>query len=83
MTTDGRCFIGTVQGYDDKTNVVLSDTIERIIHEDEEPESIPMGLYLVRGGSIVLVGGVEEDIDKDIDWSKVRGQPLKTTKNEV
>jgi U6 snRNA-associated Sm-like protein LSm8 len=72
-----------VQGYDDKTNIILSNAIERIINPNEEPEVIPLGLYLVRGGSIVLIGDVDENIDKDIDWSKVRGEALKSTKNDI
>lgn len=36
-------------GYDQKSNVVLSDSKERVYSVDEGVEEIPLGLYLVKG----------------------------------
>jgi hypothetical protein len=36
-------------GYDQKSNVVLSDSKERVYSMDEGVEEIPLGLYLVKG----------------------------------
>jgi U6 snRNA-associated Sm-like protein LSm8 len=36
-------------GYDQKSNVVLSDSKERIYSLDEGVEEVPLGLYLVKG----------------------------------
>ena len=36
-------------GYDQKSNVVLSDSKERVYSIDEGVEEIPLGLYLVKG----------------------------------
>lgn len=36
-------------GYDQKSNVVLSDSKERIYSADEGVEEVPLGLYLVKG----------------------------------
>lgn len=36
-------------GYDQKSNVVLSDSKERIYSTDEGVEEVPLGLYLVKG----------------------------------
>lgn len=69
---------------DQLTNVVLLDTIERIIRtpDDDEPSSqIEHGLYLIRGDNVVVCGEVDEQIDGDIDWTKVRGEVVKGTKN--
>jgi hypothetical protein len=36
-------------GYDQKSNVVLSDSKERVYSIDEGVEEVPLGLYLVKG----------------------------------
>jgi hypothetical protein len=40
---------GVLAGYDQKSNVVLSDSKERVYSMDEGVEEIPLGLYLVKG----------------------------------
>lgn len=58
------------------TNLVLSQTLERIIRppEDVEPSSeVSHGLYLIRGDNVAVVGLVDEAIDEKINWAEVRG----------
>ncbi|KAJ3013377.1 hypothetical protein NUW54_g1613 [Trametes sanguinea] len=43
---------GVMAGYDQKSNVVLSDSKERVYSMDEGVEEIPLGLYLVKGDQI-------------------------------
>ncbi|CDO53385.1 similar to Saccharomyces cerevisiae YJR022W LSM8 Lsm (Like Sm) protein [Geotrichum candidum] len=81
ITTDGRTFVGTLQGYDQSTNIILTDTQERIITPDEPTEIIDLGLYLLRGDSIVVCGLVDEEINNSIDWTKVRGNRIDTTRH--
>lgn len=79
ITTDGRTLLGTLESYDQQTNLILSGTIERIIRpaeDEEESSSVEHGLYLVRGDNVVLVGGVDEELDESIDWGKVRGEVI-------
>lgn len=40
---------GILAGYDQKSNVVLSDSKERAYSSDEGVEEISLGLYLVKG----------------------------------
>lgn len=40
---------GILAGFDQKSNVVLSDSKERVYSMDEGVEEIPLGLYLVKG----------------------------------
>ena len=40
---------GTLAGYDQKSNVVLSNCVERVYSMDEGVEEVPLGLYLVKG----------------------------------
>jgi len=63
---------------------VLGQATERVIrtHDDEEPsEEVPLGLYLVRGDNVCLVGLVDEQLDESIDWTKVKGAAIGTTKH--
>lgn len=57
--------------------------MERIIRaQDEEPSSLePQGLYVVRGDNVVVCGLIDEELDNSIDWTKVRGSAIGTTKH--
>ncbi|KAI5288857.1 hypothetical protein KEM54_004784 [Ascosphaera aggregata] len=84
LTVDGRTLIGTLIATDQLSNIVMQNTIERIIREPDDPEpssEIEHGLYFVRGDNLVVAGEVDEDIDRQIDWTKVRGSVIKSTKN--
>lgn len=84
LTVDGRTLVGTLLSTDQLTNLVLLDTIERIIRTPDDPEpstEVEHGLYLIRGDNVVICGEVDEGIDRDIDWSKVKGEVVRGTKN--
>ncbi|KAJ3513173.1 hypothetical protein NMY22_g15119 [Coprinellus aureogranulatus] len=73
---DGRVIIGVLAGFDQKSNVVLSDSKERVYSMDEGVEEIPLGLYLVKGDMIILIGELDEAIDQSTDLSTIRAEPL-------
>ncbi|KAI0087364.1 hypothetical protein BDY19DRAFT_893323 [Irpex rosettiformis] len=73
---DGRAIVGIMAGYDQKSNVVLSDSKERVYSMDEGVEEIPLGLYLVKGDQIVLIGELDENADQAVDLSSIRAEPL-------
>ncbi|KAI0918722.1 hypothetical protein AcV5_002637, partial [Taiwanofungus camphoratus] len=73
---DGRAIVGVMAGYDQKSNVVLSDSKERVYSMDESVEEIPLGLYLVKGDQIVLIGELDEALDQAVDLSTIRAEPL-------
>ncbi|KAJ5082521.1 Ribonucleoprotein LSM domain eukaryotic/archaea-type [Penicillium argentinense] len=84
LTVDGRTLLGNLLSTDQLTNLVLTDTVERIIRtpDDDEPSTeVEHGLYLIRGDNVVVCGEVDEKIDRDIDWSKVKGEVIRDTKN--
>lgn len=84
LTVDGRTLLGTLLSTDQLTNLVLTNTVERIIRtpEDDEPSSqIEHGLYLIRGDNVVICAEVDEKIDGEIDWAKVKGEVIRDTKN--
>lgn len=84
LTADGRTLVGDLLSCDQLTNIVMNNTTERIIRPAEDPEpssEVPHGLYLVRGDNITICGLVEEELDKSIDWTKVRGEVIGGTKH--
>ena len=84
ITVDGRTLTGTLISCDQVTNLVLKDTVERVIRpqEDEEPSAEQShGLYLVRGDHVVVCGLVDEEVDGRFDWTKVRGEVIGSTKH--
>ncbi|KAK3394784.1 hypothetical protein B0H63DRAFT_57832 [Podospora didyma] len=84
ITTTGRTIVGTLVGYDNQTNLILNDTVERQIAspDDDFPSSeIPMGVYLIRGDDVCLVGLVDEALDKSINWEEVKGAKIGSTKH--
>ena len=84
LTIDARTLIGQLETFDQSTNLVLSGTIERIIRPQDDPEpseTTEHGLYLVRGDNVCMIGLVNEELDASIDWTKVKGGPIGSTKH--
>ncbi|KAL4071420.1 hypothetical protein V8B97DRAFT_2007433 [Scleroderma yunnanense] len=73
---DGRAIVGILAGFDQKSNVVLSDSKERVYSIDEGVEEIPLGLYLVKGDMISLIGEIDDAIDRAVDLSTIRADPI-------
>ncbi|KAK0729336.1 hypothetical protein B0T21DRAFT_385412 [Apiosordaria backusii] len=84
ITTDGRTLVGTLAAHDNTTNLVLQNTVERIIRtpDDSEPSTeLPLGLYLIRGENVCTIGLVDEALDDSINWAEVKGAVIGTTKH--
>ncbi|KAL5499042.1 LSM8 [Sanghuangporus vaninii] len=73
---DGRTIVGVLSGYDQRSDIVLSEAVERIYSVDEGVEEVPLGLYLVKGDQILLIGELDEALDKAVDLSTVRAEPI-------
>ncbi|KAM3122514.1 hypothetical protein CJJ07_000033 [Candidozyma auris] len=81
ITTDARLFEGKLESFDHSTNLVISQTIERVIYPDDENDELQLGVYLLRGGSVVCVGEIDESVD--VNWISVKGDDLKNTRNPL
>ncbi|KAK4993807.1 U4/U6-U5 snRNP complex subunit LSM8 [Elasticomyces elasticus] len=84
ITVDGRTLVGTLLSCDQVTNVLLEHAVERVIREhgsEQASEEQPLGSYLIRGDNVVVCGLVDEALDASIDWTKVRGDVIGSTKN--
>mmetsp|Transcript_4592 Transcript_4592/g.6802 ORF Transcript_4592/g.6802 Transcript_4592/m.6802 type:complete len:172 (+) Transcript_4592:47-562(+) len=63
---DGKHLIGVLRSFDQFTNFILEDTVERrfcIVNGNITYyySDVKLGLYLVRGDSIVLLGEIDEE----------------------
>ena len=79
LTCDGRSLVGSLLACDQLANMVLSQTVERIIRPRDDPEAsreISHGLYLIRGDTVAVVGLIDEALDATIHWSEVRGEVI-------
>jgi U6 snRNA-associated Sm-like protein LSm8 len=63
-------------GFDQTTNIILSASKERIFSM-EGTQDLELGLYLIRGDSVVAVSLVDRSRDEEIDWEKLKANPLK------
>lgn len=85
LTADGRSLTGTLLSCDQLTNLVLQNTIERVIRpreDTEDSEEVAHGLYLIRGENVAVCGLVNEELDASIDWTKVRGNVIGGVKHQ-
>ncbi|RCI15144.1 hypothetical protein L249_6798 [Ophiocordyceps polyrhachis-furcata BCC 54312] len=84
VTVDSRTLVGTLLAADHSTNLVLDKAVERVIREPDDPENsleVTLGVYVVRGDNVCVVGLVDEKLDQSIDWTKVRGSVIGSTKH--
>ncbi|ETN46556.1 uncharacterized protein HMPREF1541_00741 [Cyphellophora europaea CBS 101466] len=84
ITVDGRTLVGKLISCDQVTNVVLAETVERVIRPADDPEGsteLEHGLFILRGDNITICGLVDEELDKSIDWTKVHGEEIGSTKH--
>jgi U6 snRNA-associated Sm-like protein LSm1 len=74
-------YIQTLASFDQFNNLVLLQTVERRIVRMRPNEhtmvqcfycDIPLGTFLVRGDSMVLMGAVEDDDGEDDEYSNLR-----------
>ncbi|KAI9030293.1 hypothetical protein DFJ74DRAFT_602570, partial [Hyaloraphidium curvatum] len=77
LTVDGRFIVGLLKGFDQKLNIILADTEERVFSKSEGVETVPLGLYIVRGENVATIGQLDTEKDATIDWPKVKAEPIR------
>jgi U6 snRNA-associated Sm-like protein LSm8 len=80
VTSDGRIIIGTLRGFDQAINIILDDSHERVFSATDGVEQVLLGLYIIRGDNVALIGEIDEELDKNIDFSRIRADPLQAAK---
>ena len=63
---DGKKLIGTLRSYDQFANMVLEDTVERIVVEKNFGDFL-LGLYMVRGENVVLMGEIDDELEQQME----------------
>jgi U6 snRNA-associated Sm-like protein LSm8 len=74
VTNDGRIIVGKFIGHDQVQNIILSDSQERIYSSDCDVEIVPLGLYLIRGDSLILIGLYDDEVLRQLDAIRVTTQ---------
>ncbi|KAF8398634.1 hypothetical protein HHK36_014489 [Tetracentron sinense] len=77
ITNDGRNIVGVLKGFDQATNIILDESHERVYSTKEGVQQLVLGLYIIRGDNISIVGELDEELDSNLDLSKLRAHPLK------
>ncbi|KAE9551709.1 hypothetical protein FO519_005073 [Halicephalobus sp. NKZ332] len=76
MTCDGRFIIGTLEGYDQATNLIIRDARERVFSATDGFKEVPLGgIFGIRGDNVAMVAEVDEDLDSQIDYESTRCNP--------
>lgn len=55
--------MGTLRSFDQFLNLIVEDTCERVLLKGKYCD-VPLGLYIVRGDTIVLVGEIEKNLEE-------------------
>mmetsp|Transcript_8160 Transcript_8160/g.24151 ORF Transcript_8160/g.24151 Transcript_8160/m.24151 type:complete len:96 (-) Transcript_8160:1600-1887(-) len=55
VTGDGRIILGDLVGHDQVQNLILNDAKERVYSDGAPPETVELGLYVIRGDNVCLV----------------------------
>ncbi len=76
VTNDGRHIVGTLTGFDRVQNIILRCSFERIYSRDAATETVPLGLYVVRGDSIAVIGEVDGEKEEEVDWDSISVDPM-------
>jgi len=76
ITADGRIIVGTLKGFDQTINIVLDDSFERVYSSTQGVEQVVLGLYIIRGDNVAIIGEVDEDVEKQLDFPSIRAEPL-------
>jgi U6 snRNA-associated Sm-like protein LSm8 len=80
ITNEGRVFNGLLKSFDQSMNMVISQCIEKVYSIDEGVEFIKMGLYIIRGDNVAIVSEIDELLEKQIDYSKIKANKIKEMK---
>ncbi|CAF2414624.1 unnamed protein product [Rotaria sp. Silwood2] len=80
VTADGRIIIGTLRGFDQAINIILEESHERVFSSTDGVEQVLLGLYIIRGDNVALIGEIDDELDKTIDFSRIRADPLPVAK---
>ena len=77
ITNEGRVFIGELMSFDQSMNVMLKSCIEKIYSKVKGVKFEKMGLYLIRGDNVAIINEIDDNVEKNLQYDKIKGEPLK------
>jgi U6 snRNA-associated Sm-like protein LSm8 len=78
ITNDGRNFTGLLVSFDQKTNLILQNCVERVwVSAGKEVKADELGVYFIRGDNVAVIGEIEPKIEEGIDYTQVKGAPIR------
>ena len=77
ISNEGRNFIGNLSCFDQKMNIILSECKERIYMTQNPVQIEDMGCYFIRGDNIAIIGEIDESLEANIDYTKIKAAALK------
>ena len=83
ITCDGRSIVGVLAGYDQLQNLILKEASERVYSPDADPETVPLGLYVIRGDNVAIISDRDEEMEASAGLSSVRAEPLDSVVQNV
>lgn len=75
---DGRNLVGVMRSFDQYSNMVLEDTFERHVANGLKAD-ISLGLFIVRGDSVVLLGEIDPEKEEATGLRNVGLEELRET----
>jgi len=76
VTQDGRVIVGVLKGFDQRVNLILDKSVERVFSSEAGVQFEPLGLYIIRGDAVVTVGEIDEVKDAELDLEEIMAAPL-------
>mmetsp|Transcript_26706 Transcript_26706/g.57942 ORF Transcript_26706/g.57942 Transcript_26706/m.57942 type:complete len:100 (-) Transcript_26706:358-657(-) len=83
ITCDGRSIVGIMAGDDQLQNLILKDASERVYSPDADPETVPLGLYVIRGDNIAIISDRDEEREASVNLDKVRAEPIESVVQNI
>ncbi|AWU75119.1 uncharacterized protein C5L36_0B03700 [Pichia kudriavzevii] len=81
LTIDGHLVMGNLEGYDQNTNVVLTNAIERVFSPNQIIKPKPSKGVIIRGDDIISVGTFDNEEESQVDYSRVFADKINDSKN--
>ena len=76
LTCDGRLITGTLAGYDQLQNLILSRSSERVYSVDSPVEVVELGLFVVRGDNVAIIGDAVGEGEGEGE-EEIRAEPIR------
>ena len=60
LTCDGKSIVGILKGFDQVTNLILNECVERIFSAADGVKEEALGLQMIRGDNVAVIGEFDE-----------------------